>query len=258
MTRLLISVRDVGEAHAVLDIQGVDLLDVKQPSLGSLGRAEPQLVGAVIAAAAGRMPVSAACGELIDVGQHAGSDEDGPHDDRPHEDEPHNAGWHGAEFFKFGLARAASAYNWTDRWAKAIQSVRRASGSHPPRPVAVVYADWRAADAPRPDDVIEVGATLGCGAALLDTCGKSQGSVTDLWTTAQIAAFVAHAQHCGMLAVVGGSLTIDTIPLVARLQTDVVAIRGAACAADRTSQIDPDRVRQLVACLRDCRIQDVE
>jgi uncharacterized protein (UPF0264 family) len=237
MTRLLISVRDLAEARAVLAIDGVDLIDVKQPSLGSLGRADPEVVRAVIAAAAGRLPVSAACGELMDADQHAA---------------PHGGGWNGAEYFKFGLAGAASSANWSDRWAKAVQSVRRSSGSHPPRPVAVVYADWRAADAPRPDEVIEVGATVGCEAALLDTCWKSHGPITDLWTTAQIEAFVQNARRRGMLAVVGGSLTIDTIPQVMRLRADVVAIRGAACRVDRTSQIDPDRVRRLVACLRDC------
>jgi uncharacterized protein (UPF0264 family) len=56
-----------------------------------------------------------------------------------------------------------------------------------------------------------------------------------------------------MMAVVGGSLTIDTIPNVVRLRADVVAIRGAACRVDRTSQIDPDLVRRIVKCLRDCR-----
>ena len=52
------------------------------------------------------------------------------------------------------------------------------------------------------------------------------------------------------IAVVGGSLTVDTIPRVARMGADVVAVRGAACRADRTSGLDPRRIRQLVACLR--------
>jgi uncharacterized protein (UPF0264 family) len=237
MTQLLISVRSLAEARDVLATDGVDLLDVKQPSLGSLGRADCDVVRTVVGEAAGRVPVSAACGELMDVGAHSAAQSDG---------------WEGTQFFKFGLAGAANATDWPERWSQAIRSVRESSGKKPPLPVAVVYADWRNVDAPEPQEVIEVGASLGCGAALLDTCGKSQGRVTDIWTPDEIAAFVRHAHRRDMLAVVGGSLSIHTIPLIIGLQADVVAIRGAACRADRTSQVDPAQVRRLIACLRDC------
>lgn len=242
MTQLLISVRNLAEARDVLAVDGVDLLDVKQPSLGSLGRADCDVVLAVVDEAAGRVPVSAACGELMDVGAHAAAQNDG---------------WEGTQYFKFGLAGAVNAPDWPERWSQAIRSVRASSGKQPPLPVAVVYADWRKFDAPEPKEVIEVGASLGCGAALLDTCGKSQGRVTDIWTSDEIAAFVRHAHRRDMLAVVGGSLSIDTIPLIIGLQADVVAVRGAACRADRTSMIDPARVSRLVDCLRDCRGESV-
>jgi uncharacterized protein (UPF0264 family) len=64
MTRLLVSVRDAAEARAVLDA-GAHLIDVKEPRRGSLGAADGRQVADVLNTVAGRVPVSAAMGELI-------------------------------------------------------------------------------------------------------------------------------------------------------------------------------------------------
>jgi len=63
--KLLVSVRDAAEARAAL-VGGADLIDVKEPSRGSLGRAEADTIAAVAHAVGGRTPVSAALGELRD------------------------------------------------------------------------------------------------------------------------------------------------------------------------------------------------
>ena len=65
MTRLLVSVRDVPEAEAAL-AGAADLIDVKDPAAGPLGRAPDATRAAIIAAVAGRRPVSAALGEWAD------------------------------------------------------------------------------------------------------------------------------------------------------------------------------------------------
>ena len=65
MTRLLVSVRSADEALQAV-AAGVDLVDVKEPSRGSLGRADWSQTLAILRAVAGRRPVSAALGELVD------------------------------------------------------------------------------------------------------------------------------------------------------------------------------------------------
>ena len=67
MTRLLVSVRSADEARTAL-AAGVDLIDVKEPARGSLGAASPGVVADVVGAVAGRVPVSAALGELFEAG----------------------------------------------------------------------------------------------------------------------------------------------------------------------------------------------
>ena len=63
---LLVSVRSAAEALAAL-AGGADVIDVKEPNQGSLGAADDDTISAVVRAVAGRAPVSAALGELVDL-----------------------------------------------------------------------------------------------------------------------------------------------------------------------------------------------
>src|SRR5438045_2477000 len=84
MAGLLVSVRSAAEATAALD-GGAALIDVKEPALGSLGRAADAVRAEVLAVLAGRVPMSVALGELRDG------------DDRA-------PGLEGISFAKWGLA----------------------------------------------------------------------------------------------------------------------------------------------------------
>src|SRR5437773_4338916 len=64
---LLVSVRTAPEAEIAV-AGGAALVDVKEPARGALGRADDPTVAAVVGAVAGRRPVSAALGELVDGG----------------------------------------------------------------------------------------------------------------------------------------------------------------------------------------------
>ena len=63
MSKLLVSVRSADEAQAALD-GGASIIDVKEPSLGSLGRASEAAIAAVVNRVARRIPISAALGDL--------------------------------------------------------------------------------------------------------------------------------------------------------------------------------------------------
>src|SRR5262245_38153018 len=71
MVELLVSVRSVEEAQAALE-GGASIIDVKEPSAGSLGRASFKTITGVVRQVARRVPVSAALGELGESGE--GSD----------------------------------------------------------------------------------------------------------------------------------------------------------------------------------------
>jgi uncharacterized protein (UPF0264 family) len=112
--------------------------------------------------------------------------------------------------------------------------------------VAVVYADWSKARAPRPDCVLEEARRLDCRAVLIDTFEKSAGNLLNHWPIEDLSIFVAEIRRRAMLAVLAGSLDRDAIGRVLPLAPDYIAVRGAACQGRREGSLDYQRVCSLV------------
>ncbi len=221
MTRLLVSVRNPAEAQMAL-AAGTDLIDIKEPRAGALGAAKAETIAAIVEFVAGRAPISAALGELVDV--------DGTN-------------WKSAlrrvQFAKIGLAGCARSTDWRERWATAMGDLPRGVAA-----VAVVYADGNSSCPPQ-DAILEQATRLGCAAVLVDTWDKSAGPLTAHRTTEQIRSFVLEVSQRGMLAVVGGGLTAELIKQILPARPDFVAVRGAVCRCGRSSDIEEARVRRL-------------
>src|SRR5205823_7246846 len=99
MAGLLVSVRSPQEAEAAL-AGGASLIDVKDPARGSLGRADDSVIAAVVRAVAGRRPVSAAMGELMESrASFAGV---------------------GLSYVKWGLAGCGGQARWQGEWATTM------------------------------------------------------------------------------------------------------------------------------------------
>ena len=84
---------------------------------------------------------------------------------------------------------------------------------------------------------------------LIDTYDKSGGGLLDVWPIAQLKSFVAAARDLEMMIVLGGSLSLNSLPAARTLDPDYIAVRGAACRGGRTGMIDENRVRALRAAL---------
>jgi hypothetical protein len=137
MTGLLVSVRNVTEAQVAL-AGGADIIDVKEPSRGALGPADPSVWREIVAEIAGRAPVSAALGELATEAI-----------------ERLAAAAAGLAFVKIGLAGCSSDGHWQARW---WQSIERLPASALAVPVA--YADWQQAGAPPPEEALALAGQL--------------------------------------------------------------------------------------------------
>jgi uncharacterized protein (UPF0264 family) len=240
MTRLLVSVRDAPEARIAL-ASGADLIDIKEPSLGSLGRASDEAITAVLHEVAGRKPVSVALGELRDWSACLA-----PSPGTPGEG---TSPAPSLRFAKLGLAGCAAISDWPARWADALRSIVPPRGA-----VAVIYADWRAVEAPEPDAVLDQARRLGCGAVLLDTYNKRAGGLLQHWPLHQVAQLITAAHAAGMLAVVAGSLGFETIHQIASLSPDYVAVRGSVCRGGRAGPLDGELIEQLRERLQASRL----
>lgn len=222
MTRLLVSVRSIEEAEVARD-GGADLIDVKEPSVGSLGAAPTATVREILRVVGAQAPVSAALGELAE----------GDAPKRAAQAPP------GLAYAKFGLAGCRDR-DWPNLLAEAIGRLNPEIAA-----VAVAYADWRSCAAPPPEEVLSAAIRLKCEALLIDTSDKSRGGLLAHWPWAELEAFCASVTRAGLLLVLAGGLRLADLPELAPLAPDFFAVRGAVCADDRReSTIDAGRIGQ--------------
>jgi hypothetical protein len=221
MPKLLVSVKNTDEALIAL-AGGADLIDVKDPARGSLGRADPSVLADVLDVVAGQRPVSAALGELRDW-----SEELPPLIDR-------------LAFVKWGLANASA--DWRSRVSNLRQ---RIESTTPCRVVLAGYADHRRAGAPAPGEVAQVAIADRHAVLLLDTCCKDGPTLLDWLTIPALAEMVESCQRAGVAVALAGGLQARHIAPLRPLGPDWFAVRGAVCAHDRKGTIKSHLVRDM-------------
>jgi uncharacterized protein (UPF0264 family) len=250
---LLVSVRSPEEAEAAI-AGGADIIDIKEPMNGSLGRATDETILAVLERVAGRHPVSAALGELID--------------DLPVFHDPRLA------FVKWGLAGCGTSFlrspfsvlgssfvygsndePRTENWRTKLEVALARPGN--PRTVLVAYADWQCAQAPPLEDVVTRACQEPGNVLLIDTHCKGPGkqrknrpTLLDWLPLDEIRSVCRRCRAGGVRVALAGSLDFATIMRLRPVDPDWFAVRGAVCAdGNRQGTIDAGTVRRLACCL---------
>jgi hypothetical protein len=238
--RLLISVRNGSEARAAMD-GGAEIVDVKEPARGSLGAVDAeQLTGVVSALSGTAIPVSVACGEVVDGGGRLAKLHLPPQ----------------VVYAKLGLAGMGDDDRWVARWL-AIRS--RIERCHEGRLawIGVIYADQARAASPVAVDVIRAAADTGCRGVLVDTFSKDQGRLLDWLSVGELSLLRDRAQLQGLLFAVAGRLQLGDVVKLSDVRPDVLAFRSAACCGGaRTASIDRVRVARLRRALSRQRLRE--
>jgi uncharacterized protein (UPF0264 family) len=227
MTQLLVSVRNTTEALTAI-AGGAGLIDIKEPSNGSLGRAPLGTIRDIIALTAGKTPVSAALGELADGAEPPRVD--------------------GLSYVKWGPAGHGRRAEWRNAFLQAYSRLREWLPAT--EAVAVAYADWQVADAPMPQDICEVACTHGCKAFLLDTWRKDSTTLLDWLSIPELAALVKQCRMNGVRIALAGRLAADEIARLRFLKPDWFAVRSAVCRGGvRERSLAEEAVRELTGML---------
>jgi uncharacterized protein (UPF0264 family) len=207
---------------------GVDVLDVKDPDRGSLGRPASAVLRQIVDRVDGRLPISAALGELIEC------------DPASLQDLPASLA-----YAKLGLSGCAELCDWPERWARVWQAL-------PPRTqrVAVAYADRVRAQAPRWQEVVEQAGRLDCRVLLVDTFDKTRGNLRHFLKHTQLAELTRCARTYGLRVALAGSINRQSLPQILSLQPDLVAVRGAVCRGGRRGVIDRESTAELMRLLQ--------
>ncbi|HEV8058594.1 MAG TPA: (5-formylfuran-3-yl)methyl phosphate synthase [Gemmataceae bacterium] len=222
MTQLLISVRNASEARVAV-AGGADLIDVKEPSRGSLGQADFSIISEIAAIIGDQRPLSAALGELIDATS-----------------EPPAANF---SFVKWGLSGCAMVRNWSDLLADRAAGVQRTNARC--QAVGVAYADWRRAQSPSPADVCLAASRVHCAVVLVDTWIKDGSNLLAWLTPSQLIDLRVQCRALGLQLALAGGIDFDLLPIMHEIKPDWIGIRGAACTGGREGTLCADRVARL-------------
>ncbi len=161
--KLLVSVRDAVEAELAIQC-GVAIVDVKEPSLGSLGRPHDEVVRQVIETVAGRALVSVAMGDITPTSEPVPL----PGNCRP-------------DFAKIGSAGFPDLDAWCGGFHDWLRDLPTSA-----RPVAVVYADDGAPHFDRLLEFARVAASVSARGVLVDTRQKDGRSAFDYVSVAEL------------------------------------------------------------------------
>jgi len=219
---LLVSVRSAAEAEIAL-AGDADLIDVKEPRRGALGAADAGVWHEVRRCVAGRAPLSAALGELLED-----------------EAEDRAAAAFGLRYAKFGLAGCHDTSGWLSRWFSATAALPCGT-----MPVPVAYADWPAARAPSPSVALALAAQSPAKMLLIDTFDKLGGGLLEVLSWELLLEIAASARQAGVRLALAGSLTAAAIERLRPLAPAYFGVRGAACRGSRDGTIDEALVKSL-------------
>jgi uncharacterized protein (UPF0264 family) len=234
MIRLLVSVRSLAEASTCIH-NGADIVDIKEPGRGSLGMSSLQTISAIAREVPPRFPVSAALGEWTDWRR------EGRFPTVPE----------GLAYLKIGLAGARQVEGWREDFGRFCREVcARAQIYSEPSWVAVAYADWERARAPRPSEVLDFACANGFPVLLLDTWKKDGASLFDCMEPERVQELLLSARIRGLDVGLAGSLRLREIEMVISLAPDVLAVRSAAChGGNREAAIDAGAVREVARAI---------
>jgi (5-formylfuran-3-yl)methyl phosphate synthase len=242
--KLLISIRNTEEATIVRDA-GVDWIDLKDPSAGSLGRSSLSDAVAVAEMLSDYPQRSAALGELHDLDEQVALEF--------------------APLFpvlKVGLSGLmGSQSDRSASWQARFQSLATQLRDRGAELIPVAYADWSICGAPALQEVLTLAQAVRARHLLIDTFVKDGRGLLDWLSVDELVQVVQSAAEFDCGIVLAGSLKFADVPALLKLQPAALAVRGAVCQADssapeslplvqsRTAPIDVSKVELWRNCI---------
>ncbi|CAC9626062.1 4-(hydroxymethyl)-2-furancarboxaldehyde-phosphate synthase [uncultured Gammaproteobacteria bacterium] len=212
MNKMLASVNCLEEAMIVEQAQ-VDIIDLKQPSLGALGALELDVVSQIVNSPQLSKAISATVGDL-------------PMQADTIFNAVEKMAATGVDYVKIGFFPEGN-------WLPIIQQLKSLTQANI-KLIAVLFADQN------PDlNTLKDFALAGFCGVMLDTMDKKNGSLTQVMPRQEIQNFVENSKKYKLLCGLAGSLRLQDIANLKPLQADYLGFRGALCNQhQRTSAID--------------------
>ncbi|HEY1736936.1 MAG TPA: (5-formylfuran-3-yl)methyl phosphate synthase [Methylovirgula sp.] len=213
---MLASVADAAEAEIAI-IEGADIIDLKDPLEGPLGALPEATVRTIVAATAGRRPVSAVAGNLemkpsvlVEAAEALAAT--------------------GADYVKIGFFPWPDLQACIDALAPIAARVRL---------IAVLFADLK------PDlSLLSRFAAARFAGVMLDTAEKGKGRLLDVMSIPALQNFVETCRDLQLGCGLAGSLEPPDVVRLLPLAPALLGFRGALCIErDRKARLDATHVK---------------
>ena len=234
--KILISPKNEAEAVEAVN-GGADIIDVKNPSEGSLGANFPWVIKRIREIVPRSIDISATLGDFPHLPGSASLAALG-------------AAVSGTNYIKIGLLGSKTF----DNALFLMENVTKAVKDYDPLIKVVVagYADHERANTLDPMVLPHIAERSGCDLIMVDTLIKDGKRLFDFMDIEACRSFVDRGHTYGLQVALAGSTKKEDVSTLTELGADVVGIRGAACSGgDRFGgTIKAEYVRNLKLLVR--------
>uniref|UniRef100_A0A7C5XJV3 (5-formylfuran-3-yl)methyl phosphate synthase n=1 Tax=Ignisphaera aggregans TaxID=334771 RepID=A0A7C5XJV3_9CREN len=226
--KLLVSIWTVDEILEALS-SDADIIDVKDPSTGSLGLAKLDMVYNTLNVVKGLKEVSVAIGDVKEYSNAL------------------DYIVYTLCLFKVNYIKIGIEMDSYDKAFSAVSSIIKTIElcSNRVNIVLVGYADWRDVNSLEPLKIVELAKATNAHGVMIDTRVKSGKTVFDNIQLNYLKEFVSIAHKNSLFTAIAGGLRIEHIPTCVKLGFDVIGVRTAACNGNRLGKISKDAIRLL-------------
>ena len=223
---LMVSVQNLQEALEAL-AGGADIVDVKNLQEALVGSAHPAVVKEVRGAVPSRHHASVTLGVV-----------------------PNQAGTVAMAAYTAGLLDATSVkvgFMKTE-YAQAVEillACREALDGFETKLIGSLFADNPLYDGLEPLRMVELSEDGRCDGFLVDTLTKDGRNLFDFLSEDDLRQMVFDGKQLGMSTALSGHLKLDDLDELARINPDIVGVRGAVCSkGDRENGVHREPVRE--------------
>jgi (5-formylfuran-3-yl)methyl phosphate synthase len=229
---LMVSVQDLGEAREAVK-GNADIVDVKNLKETIIGSNFPPVIREVREAFPRERHVSVTLGAVPDQAGTVSLAVFGA------------AALH-ATSVKVGILQSAPASA-----VRILQESKRALAGYPTKLIAATFADSDLHQGIDPTLVVQLARESRSDGMLIDTLTKDGRNLFDFLPEAKLKRLVDEAKELGMSTALSGALRMSDLDALARINPDIVGVRGAVCThGDRVGgRIDASAVARVKRAL---------
>ena len=225
MSKILASIKDLSEAKILIDTD-IDIIDLKDPSKGALGRLEKNDIEIIVNFINKKKLTSSTVGDL-------------PNDIELISENVDEVSSTNVDFIKIGV--------YDNSYIKTLCNIKSCK-----KLIAVFFADKFL---PTKNEIAELKES-GFSGIMVDTSNKKSGNLFNHVTHYQINNFITIAKNMNLLTGIAGSINKTHIDDIIKLNPNYMGFRGALCEnnASRSSNITAENVNDIVKLVRNYKI----